>query len=164
MKMNKKGFTLIELLAIIVILAIIAVITVPIILNIIDNARKGAEKDSIVGYGKAVELSYTQYQYDMQLNGSSALEVDTDANDYEPATDGSEISFVAADSPAVADFTGTLKVTFDGEQVACTSGTIINGKVTLTECTVNDGDVEYVYGNGRACPSDDATDCGISAE
>ena len=54
MKMNKKGFTLIELLAIIVILAIIAVITVPIILNIIDNAKSGAEKDSIIGYGSKV--------------------------------------------------------------------------------------------------------------
>ena len=38
---KKNGFTLIELLAIIVILAIIAVITVPIILNIIDNAKMG---------------------------------------------------------------------------------------------------------------------------
>ena len=47
MKMNRKGFTLIELLAIIVILAIIAVITVPIILNIIDNARKGAASNAI---------------------------------------------------------------------------------------------------------------------
>ena len=43
--MKKKGFTLIELLAIIVILAIIAVITVPIILNIIENSRKGAAID-----------------------------------------------------------------------------------------------------------------------
>ena len=39
---NKKGFTLIELLAIIVILVIITVITVPIVLNIIDNSKKGA--------------------------------------------------------------------------------------------------------------------------
>ena len=36
-----KGFTLIELLAIIVILAIISAITVPIVLNIIENAKKG---------------------------------------------------------------------------------------------------------------------------
>ena len=47
---KKNGFTLIELLAIIVILAIIAVITVPIILNIIDNSRRGAAKDSAYGY------------------------------------------------------------------------------------------------------------------
>ena len=39
-----NAFTLIELLAIIVILAIIAVITVPIILNIIDNSRRGPQR------------------------------------------------------------------------------------------------------------------------
>ena len=48
-KKKKKGFTLIELLAIIVILAIIAVITVPIILNIIESARKGSAHDSAYG-------------------------------------------------------------------------------------------------------------------
>ena len=55
---NKKGFTLIELLAIIVILAIIAVITVPIILNIIDNSKKGAVVDSAYGYKDAVQKYY----------------------------------------------------------------------------------------------------------
>ena len=55
---NKKGFTLIELLAIIVILAIIAVITVPIILNIIDNASKGASVDSANGYKDALQKYY----------------------------------------------------------------------------------------------------------
>ena len=55
---SKKGFTLIELLAIIVILAIIAVITVPIILNIIDNSRKGAATDSAYGYKSAIQNFY----------------------------------------------------------------------------------------------------------
>ena len=55
---NKEGFTLIELLAIIVILAIIAVITVPIILNIIDNSRKGAVGDSALGYKDAMQKYY----------------------------------------------------------------------------------------------------------
>ncbi len=53
-----KAFTLIELLAIIVILAIIAVITVPIILNIIENSRKGAAIDSAYGYRDAVNQYY----------------------------------------------------------------------------------------------------------
>ena len=57
MKKN-KGFTLIELLAIIVILAIIAVITVPIILNIIDNAKKGSVQDSAYGYKDAINKFY----------------------------------------------------------------------------------------------------------
>jgi len=57
---KKKGFTLIELLAIIVILAIIAVITVPIILNIIDNSKKGAAQNSAYGYKDAVSKAYVQ--------------------------------------------------------------------------------------------------------
>jgi len=53
--MNKKGFTLIELLAVIVILAIIALIATPIILNVIETAKKGAAKSSALGYLNAVE-------------------------------------------------------------------------------------------------------------
>ena len=63
---NKKGFTLIELLAIIVILAIIAVITVPIILNIIDNSKKGAVMDSALGYKDAVQKHYVSRLIDNQ--------------------------------------------------------------------------------------------------
>ena len=57
---SKRGFTLIELLAIIVILAIIAVITVPIILNIIENSKKGAATDSAYGYKDAVNKWYLE--------------------------------------------------------------------------------------------------------
>ena len=53
--MKKRGFTLIELLAVIVVLAIIALIAVPVILNIIENARKASAIDSSYGYVKAVE-------------------------------------------------------------------------------------------------------------
>ena len=61
---NKKGFTLIELLAIIVILAIIAVITVPIILDIIENSKKGAIEDSAYGYKESIEKYYTSELFD----------------------------------------------------------------------------------------------------
>ena len=54
-KQLNKAFTLIELLAIIVILAIIAVITIPIILNVIENASKGAAQDSAYGYKDAIQ-------------------------------------------------------------------------------------------------------------
>ena len=64
--MKKNGFTLIELLAIIVILAIIAVITVPIIMNIIENSRKGAAQDSAYGYVDAVEKYYASQLFDSQ--------------------------------------------------------------------------------------------------
>jgi len=54
----KKGFTLIELLAVIVILAIIALIATPLILNVIDNSKKGAFKNTAYGIIEAGELSY----------------------------------------------------------------------------------------------------------
>ena len=52
MKEKNKGFTLVELLAVIVILALIAT---PIILNVINDAKKQAAKDSFHENGKAVE-------------------------------------------------------------------------------------------------------------
>ena len=55
MKRKKKGFTLVELLAVIVILALIALIATPIILNVINDAKKQAAKDSAYGYMDAVE-------------------------------------------------------------------------------------------------------------
>ena len=55
MKRKNKGFTLVELLAVIVILAIIALIATPIILNVINDAKKQAAKDSAYGYMDAVE-------------------------------------------------------------------------------------------------------------
>ena len=51
----KKGFTLIELLAVIVILAIIAVIATPIVLNIINDAKKSALLRSADFYISAIE-------------------------------------------------------------------------------------------------------------
>ena len=56
--MKEKGFTLIELLAVIVILAIIVVITVPQILDIVEDSKKNAMKDSGYGYKNAVHQYY----------------------------------------------------------------------------------------------------------
>ncbi len=52
---KKKGFTLIELLAVIVILAIILLIAMPIVLNVIGEARKGAFESSAYGLSKTSE-------------------------------------------------------------------------------------------------------------
>lgn len=53
--MNKKGFTLIELLAVIVILAIIMLIATPLILGVVSDAKKGAARNSAMGYVDALE-------------------------------------------------------------------------------------------------------------
>ena len=65
--MKNKGFTLIELLAVIVILAIIALIATPIILNMINDAKKSAAKDSAYAYQDAAEKYVVMHQ--MASNG-----------------------------------------------------------------------------------------------
>ncbi len=61
--LKNKGFTLIELLAVIVILAIIATIAVPIVLNLIEQSRKNAFKDSVYGIMEAADLFVVSENY-----------------------------------------------------------------------------------------------------
>ena len=141
MKNNNKGFTLIELLAIIVILAIIAVITVPIILGIIDNAKKGAARNSVIGYGKAVELAYTQYQYEENLG------TPVTSNGATSTGKAIEVSF---GSP-IQGSSLKLDVNFDGDKVVCETANITDGKVKLTGCVVSDDNsTTWKYDGGDA--------------
>ena len=135
---KKNGFTLIELLAIIVILAIIAVITVPIILNIIDNSRKGAAIDSAYGYKDAVDKAYVQElakpnQGSLKLNGT--YEVQSDGT-LQPAT-GSTFG--------VTNY-NTLPVSVSGDKP--TSGTLTYSNNVLTSGTLVIGDYTATYSNG----------------
>ena len=61
---EKRGFTLIELLAVIVILAVIAIIATPIVLNMINNAKKKAAISGAYGYVDAIEYSNGLADYD----------------------------------------------------------------------------------------------------
>ena len=54
--MKKKGFTLIELLATIIILSVIALIAVPIVINVIDKAKKASFEQSLNSIVKAVDI------------------------------------------------------------------------------------------------------------
>ena len=59
--MKKKGFTLVELLAVIVVLAVVLVISIPVIKNVIDNAKKGALKNSVYGIIDSAGYYYNSY-------------------------------------------------------------------------------------------------------
>ncbi len=67
---NKKGFTLIELLAVIVILAIIALIVTPVISKIIENTKKQAFKQSVVG-----EIQSGEYYIAKHVLETNGLEI-----------------------------------------------------------------------------------------
>ena len=56
--MKRKGFTLIELLAVIVVLAVVALISMPLVLNTIDKAKRGAAIESANGVISAAENKY----------------------------------------------------------------------------------------------------------
>lgn len=58
--MKKKAFTLIELLAVIVILAIIALVTIPIILNVVNNSKQSAFKNTAYGLIDSAKLQYAE--------------------------------------------------------------------------------------------------------
>ena len=88
--MKRKGFTLIELLAVIVVLAIIALIATPMILNVVEKARKGAAKSSALGYIDAVEKQIMVNQLNENpeiLDGEYSLPMD---NKYKISIKGSK--------------------------------------------------------------------------
>jgi len=74
---NKKGFTLIELLAVIIILAVIALIATPVVLNVVENAKKEANKNSVYGLLDAAKLYYADSMLDetkkQSVNGTTNL-------------------------------------------------------------------------------------------
>ena len=130
-RLNKKGFTLIELLAIIVILAIIAVVTVPIIVGIIDEAREKSNLNSVIGYGKSVEFSYSK----LGVSPGSELE-----------------SCSATDGTCITIGTTHLRVDFSGAQVVCSTASVDeSGKLSMTGCKVDGKNTPtYSYNNGEA--------------
>ena len=75
MKKKRKAFTLIELLAVIIVLAIIALIAMPIIFNVIENAKLKSLENSAYGVVDAVRLYYMENLMnsdngEVPLNGS----------------------------------------------------------------------------------------------
>ena len=78
MKKN-KGFTLIELLAVIVILAIIALIATPIVLNMIDSAKKKSYEQSAEFYIDAVNQAIVRKNLNEQFS-PELCEIQSDGN------------------------------------------------------------------------------------
>jgi len=129
MKSNKKGFTLIELLAVIVILAIIALIATPIILNIVQKARKSAAEDSVYGIMKALELSYVESMLDTNMKNLPIV-ADFTAKKYYHSVDLKK-------NPTDSDYGTTFDLVYSG--TAPTAGTI-----TLNNKDENDKDA-FIY-------------------
>ena len=113
---NKKGFTLIELLA------IIAVITTPIILNIIENSKKGAAQDSALGYKDAIQKYYASKLLE---DHSFKIQGDYDISNLGELTNDLEEYQIA--------FSGT---TPSGGYATIENGNLVSGCVQINEYAV----------------------------
>ena len=125
--MKKKGFTLIELLAVIVILAIIALITVPVVINIINNAKKGAAEDSTYGVVEAAKLFWVENQTTFESTNSDV-------------TFECENKVCTATIDDVNEVSGHKTVTLNISGTKPSDGTIriANGKITVTDLHFGD--------------------------
>jgi type IV pilus assembly protein PilA len=145
MKVNSKGFTLIELLAVIVILAIIALIATPIILGIIEDARKNSGARSVEGYAKAITSAVTSY---MGKHADASVKQPNICLTV-PGTDEDIECYIDATADAkdgTTSMTGATPATYDGAQVTCESLVYSDaGHLSLCGCKVAGNDTEYTY-------------------
>ena len=126
MKTN-KGFTLIELLAVIVILAIIALITVPVVINIINNAKKGAAEDSTYGVIESAKLFWVSNQ----STGGFETENATVVFKYNSTSKAWETTI--SEATKTLDMTGTKPTGDNASNI-----TIANGNVSVTNLKFGD--------------------------
>ena len=125
--MRKNGFTLIELLAVIVILAIIALIATPIILNIINDAKRESQERSVELYASAVRNGLIAYQ----LNEGKKY-------------------ITGRHTSADLDF-----IEYKGNVECDVVEYYDDGSIYIEGCKVNDVEVDYTYGKKQVPFADD---------
>ena len=122
--MNKKGFTLIELLAVIIILAVIALIATPIVLNVVENARKEAKVNSAYGVVDAAKYVYLESMM------SSTVSTSGYASDLK----------VSGEKPTAGTWVVNTGSTTDTDPVITIDG-VVFGEYTCTNKGATDGKV-----------------------
>ena len=153
---NKKGFTLIELLAVIVILAIIALIATPIIVGVINDAKKNAFEDTAYGVAEAAKLYYAgQFDNDsfagktfdftgntdeLKLSGkkpsSGTLQIDKNGNSFLAISDGTYCAVKNSGQSKINVFKGKCTTTFLKDEIEKDTAHIAKNVVVNGE-TVN---------------------------
>ena len=124
--MKKNGFTLIELLAVIIILAVVALIATPIVLNVVDDAKKSAAESEANMIVSGIQNGCATKMMQAQMDGATEA-VKTLANACD--TNGAG-SLTAAQ---VDELVNLGNATLDSDPV-----TLTNGKVTAITITSND--------------------------
>ena len=156
--MKKKGFTLVELLAVIVILAIIAVIATPLILNVIDNAKKGASESSALGYIEGIEkyivLNEVTKEKDFSFEKGLGYEVESIKDYIEIKGDKPTEGWVCiGDKKEVSK--AKLKINNYVIEYKDNKATVVDGEIGTMDCTAGtvdnttSGSTQEVATNGE---------------
>ena len=150
---ERKGFTLIELLAVIVILALIALIATPIIVGVINDAKKNAFTDTAYGVAEAAKLYYAgQFDNDsfngktfdftgntdeLKLSGkkpsSGTLQIDKNGNSFLAISDGTYCAVKNSGQSQINVFKGKCTTTFLKDEIEkdtshIAKNTVVNGE------------------------------------
>ncbi len=124
--MKKKGFTLIELLAVIVILAVVALISMPLVLNTIDKAKRGAAEESANSYVSAIETAIVSDMMNSNYN-------------YTP-----EQTFILSDNgKKIVNGEKELEINIKGTYPTSGSIVIKNAIVVSAELKISGYDINY---------------------
>ena len=130
---NKKGFTLIELIAVLVILAIIALIVIPIVIRIINDAKRSADERSIDAFGRTIE--YTMALYALNNKGIFPEKCTTE-----------ECYTEIFDASGKVIGRTTEKVEYTGSKVTSCTIQIPDGScIQISNCKVNGRKVNYKF-------------------
>lgn len=162
---RQKGFTLIELLAVIVILAIIALIATPMIMDVIDKAKKGAAESSMNGYVDAIEKYSVLGQVDNVTTGGLASKVyeynDSELSNVEVKGEKPTAGWVAINNKGYVEAAALKFNSYNGAPIVYVTGSVgkaatKNADTILTkpEATTGEGTtktaVEVALENAKA--------------
>ena len=121
--MKEKGFTLIELLAVIVILAVIALITVPMLMRVVDRARRAAFQDSVMNaFGQVAYYMIENETSEIPEAGLDIQKIGLKNHNFETGV------FIKNEA-------GILEVVNVSDGKYCANGELTNLKITDGTCT-----------------------------
>lgn len=148
--MKNKGFTLVELLAVIVVLAVISLISVPMILGVVEEAKKSSFKDSVLSAFDAVEYYIIDNDLgDVPENGIAANLLEMKNNNFESGR-------------FIKNIDGNLIAEFVSDGRYCATGSLTNLNVSKGECEINSPSVVIAV-NGKEATITLTDDNGIVA-
>ena len=139
---NEKGFTLIELLAVIVILAVIALIATPIIIGVIEQARKKAFENTAYGVLEGLRLNYTE----RILTGTTSEEQEFTFPNSGLKLSGEEPAYGSAKIDGKGNISFALA---DKDKKWCAKKEADSEKVTMEDYTEENCKIDEVSGGGE---------------